>query len=399
LAFHIASESEIRSGGTTDIYFRRAHEIVTKKKWDAKVVAEVSASSFPKGWGWAVLSGIEEVAELLRGRDLDVLSMPEGSIFYPMEPVIRIEGMYSEFCEMETPLLGLTCQASGIATAAARCKIAAGLKPVYSFGIRRMHPALSPMIDRSAYLGGCDGVSGISGAKLIGISPSGTIPHALIVLVGDREAVWKAFDEVVEESVPRIMLVDTFSDEVVESLSAARTLGKRLYAVRLDTPGSRRGDMKRIVQEVRWKLDVEGYDHVKIFVSGGLDERSLSELSGVADAFGVGTWISSARTVDLAMDIVEVEGRKICKRGKLSGAKNVLECPSCFRRSVTLARESRCECGTQMVSLLEPLIQKGEVSRLPTVGEIRKKVLRTLKERKLSLEPRGAEDGYVYNRG
>ena len=387
MALHIACESEIKSGGTTDIYFRRTMEILAKKKWDERVVAEVSASSFPAGWGWAVLSGVEEVAELLRGRDVDVLAMPEGSIFYPMEPVMRLEGLYSQFCELETPLLGLTCQASGIATAAARCKMAAGFKPVYSFGIRRMHPAVSPMIDRSAYIGGCDGVSGISGARLIGVPPSGTIPHALIVLVGDRQAAWKAFDEVVDESVPRIMLVDTFSDEVVESLSAAQALGKRLYGVRLDTPGSRRGDMKRIAQEVRWKLDVEGHTHVKIFVSGGLDERSLSQLSGVADAFGVGTSISSARTVDLALDIVEVGGRKTCKRGKLSGAKNVLECPSCLKRKVTLGRRFRCDCGTEMVALLKPLVRKGKVAKLPSVGEIRESVLGALRKRKLSLEP------------
>lgn len=69
---------------------------------------------------------------------------------------------------------------------------------------------------------------------------------------------------------------------------AAETLGERLNAVRLDTPSSRRGNFKRIVEEVRWELDLRGYEHVKIFLSGGLDEESLKELADVADAFGVG---------------------------------------------------------------------------------------------------------------
>ncbi len=387
LTFHIATPSEIKDGETTDIYFRRAKEILEKKDWDRKVIAEVSTSSFPSGWGWAILAGMEEIAQLMEGKDLDVLAMPEGSIFYPKEPVIRIEGMYSEFCELETPLLGLCCQASGIATASARCKIAAGFKPILSFGIRRMHPAISPMIDRSAYLGGCDGFSGMAGSKLMGLNASGTIPHALILLVGDRKEVWKAFDTTIDEEVPRIMLVDTFSDEVVEALSAAQALGKNLYAVRLDTPSSRRGDIKWIIEEVRWKLDVEGHSHVKIFVSGGLDEKAVAKLSGVADAFGVGTSISSARTIDFALDIVEVEGRRVSKRGKLSGAKDVLECPKCLTRRLILAGGSqRCSCGGKMANLLQPFIASGKIVELPQVGAIRTRVLETIRSRKLTLE-------------
>ena len=387
MTFHTASDRDIMDCRTTDIYFRRAREIIGRRGWDRRVVAEVSASSLPPGWSWGVLAGMEEVAELLRGRKLDALAMPEGSIFHPGEPVIRIEGKYSDFCELETPLLGLSCQASGIATAAARCKIAAGFKPVLSFGIRRMHPAISPMVDRSAYLGGCDGFSGIAGGELLGVEPSGTIPHALMLLVGDRKQVWRAFDEIIDEEVPRIMLVDTFSDEVVESLSAAQALGKNLFAVRLDTPSSRRGNMGLIVEEVRWKLDAEGYEDVKIFVSGGLDESSLVELAGRADAFGVGTSISSARTIDFAMDIVEVEGTKVSKRGKFSGAKNIYECPGCFERSLTLDdRAPDCGCGRRMEGLLRPFVQGGKPVGMPPVGEIRKKLIGEMKRRELSID-------------
>jgi len=386
--FHTASEEEIREGGTTDIYFQRTREILRKKNWDAKVVAEVSASSLPHGWSWALLAGVEELAHLFEGQDVDVFSMREGSLFHPMEPVVRIEGRYSEFCELETPLLGLTCQASGIATSAARCKIAAGFKPVYSFGIRRMHPAISPMVDRSAYIGGCDGFSGVAGGRLMGLPPVGTIPHALMIVAGDRVRAWKAFDEVVSKEVPRIILVDTFSDEVVESLSAARALGEKLYAVRLDTPASRRGNMRRIIEEVRWKLDVEGYKDVKIFVSGGLNEKTLRELCDVADAFGVGTFISSARTVDFAMDIVEVDGRPVAKRGKLSGSKNVFECPRCHTRRLSLEDGApRCDCGEEMMALLKPLIRGGRVvADLPPATEIRRFVLDQIKERNLALD-------------
>src|SRR5512142_638304 len=120
----------------------------------------------------------------MKNLPLKVRSMKEGSVFYPYEPVMEIEGMYQDFCVYETALLGLICQASGIATGAARFKKLAGERPVISFGARRMHPALAPMIERNAYVGGCDGVAVGKSAELIESVPMGTMPHALIILMG-----------------------------------------------------------------------------------------------------------------------------------------------------------------------------------------------------------------------
>ncbi|MDK2913635.1 MAG: nicotinate phosphoribosyltransferase, partial [Thermococcaceae archaeon] len=307
--FYIAHEEDIRAGRTTDVYFIRTQKILREKGIRKKVFADVSTTSLPHGWKWGVLAGIEEVAKLLEGLPVNVYAMPEGTIFHPYEPVLQIEGYYDEFGIYETALLGMLSQASGIATAALRIKIAAKFKPVYSFGIRHMHPAIAPMIDRSAFIGGCDGVSGVLGAEMIGEKPVGTMPHALILTIGDQVKAWKYYDEVMPPEVPRTALVDTLCDEKFEALMAAEALGDRLNAVRLDTPGSRRGNFKKIVEEVRWELDLRGYNHVKIFLSGGLDEESLKELADVADAFGVGGSIASAKPVDFSLDIVEVEGK------------------------------------------------------------------------------------------
>jgi len=100
-----------------------------------------------------------------------------------------------------------------------------------------MHPAIAPMIDRASYIGGCDGVSSIIGAATIGKPPTGTIPHALIINMGGIVEAVKAFDEIIDPSVPRLVLADTFQDEKFESLLAAQAIGERLYGVRLDTPG------------------------------------------------------------------------------------------------------------------------------------------------------------------
>jgi nicotinate phosphoribosyltransferase len=147
--------------------------------------------------------------------------MSEGILFHPYEPVMEIRGKYLDFGRYETALLGLIFHASGIATMAARCRKVAGSRSIMNFGVRRMHPAIVLMVDRNAYIGGCDGVSVGLGARLVGQKPAGTMPHALILLLGER----------------------------VEALNVARTLGEDLFAVRLDTPGSRRGDFFRIMEE------------------------------------------------------------------------------------------------------------------------------------------------------
>ncbi|WP_175058800.1 nicotinate phosphoribosyltransferase [Thermococcus sp. 2319x1] len=387
--FYIAHEDEIKAGKTTDVYFIRTKKILEEKGIHKKIFADISTTSLPKGWKWGVLAGVEEVAKLLEGHPVNVYSMPEGTIFHPYEPVMQIEGYYEKFGIFETALLGMLSQASGIATAALRIKMAAKFKPVYSFGIRHMHPAIAPMIDRSAFIGGCDGVSGVLGAEMIGEKPVGTMPHALILTVGDQVKAWRYFDEVMPEEVPRVALVDTFCDEKSEALMAAEALGEKLAAVRLDTPSSRRGNFKRIVEEVRWELDLRGYEHVKIFLSGGLDEESIKELADIADAFGVGGSIASAKPIDFSLDIVEVEGKPVTKRGKLSGRKQVYRCENGHYHRVPAEKKlEKCPvCGAKVEPLLKPLIENGEiVAELPKAREIREYVLEQAKKFGLTLE-------------
>lgn len=385
--FHIATDEEIRACRTTDIYFVRTISVLEAEGKDrVSVVAEVTSSRLPDDRPWGVLCGVEEVARLLEGHPVDVYSMPEGSIFRPEDangirvPIMYIQGAYHAFCKFETPLLGLICQESGVATRAAGVKIAAGKKPVVAFGARRMHPALVPALDRAAYIGGLDGVSTLRGAEAIGGAPMGTMPHALIIIFGDQVEAWRAFDEVMPPDVPRVALVDTYFDEKVEAVKAAEALGERLAAVRLDTPGSRRGNFATIVREVRWELDLRGYDDVGIFVSGGLDEEAVRLLGEVgAGGFGVGTYVSGAPTVDFALDIVEAEGRPVAKRGKLGGKKQVWRCPRCMMDIVRPSGEAppTCpRCGGETETMLRPIIKGGEiVGDLPKPREIRERVL------------------------
>jgi nicotinate phosphoribosyltransferase len=381
---HVASPEEVKAGRVTDVYFLRGEEILRAENENPQVVAEVRASALPREWPWGVFAGLEEAAWLLEGRGaqagrgIEVQAIPEGTAFYAEEPVLTLAGPYLDFGVLETALLGLLCQASGVATAAARCKLAAGGRPVYSFGARRMHPAISPMIERAAYIGGCDGVAAVKSGELIGQAPVGTMAHSLILILGEERA-WRAFDRVVDGKFPRVALIDTFQDEKFGAVAAALTLGKRLAAVRLDTPASRRGDFAAILREVRWELDERGFGAVKIFVSGGIDEGKIVELNRLVDAYGVGASISNAPVIDFALDIVEVDGHPRAKRGKLSGRKHLWECPECGDRGIApwSARLGHCpRCGHRVRDLMETVIAKGRRKRgTPSANDVRQRTL------------------------
>lgn len=384
MKFYIASEEDIINGIVTDIYFVRTKKILEEKNIRVKVRMEFHTTKLPKGYEWAVYAGLEEVLELLEGKPIDVYSLPEGTLFKPGEPLLIIEGYYNDFAVYETPILGILRHYTSIATKAARMKRLAMDKTLLFFGLRAIHPALAPMADRAAYIGGIDAVSGVASEKYLGLKPTGTMPHALIIVMGDQRKAWKAFDEVVEEDVPRIMLVDTFYDERIESLMAAETLGKRLFGVRLDTPSSRRGDMRAIVEEVRWTLDLHGYKWVKIVVSGGINEKKLVELRDIVDAFGVGTSIASPPCVDISADIVEIldgnEWRPVAKRGKLPGAKQLYRKRPGLNDYVGLLGRSSPP-SPDYKPLLVKYIENGKIiRRLPTLKEIREYVLEQLKE-------------------
>jgi len=314
-SFFSATHEEISGGLTTDIYFVRTLEILQNLGLDSTpVVAEIFTSRA------GVMAGNGEVTALLAGRGLQLWALPEGESFATHEVVMRIAGPYRDFGPFETAILGILASTSAWATASAECREAAGDKPFICFGARHLHPAVAPVMERAAMVGGADGASCILAAKLARVEPSGTIPHAAMLIAGDTVTVAEAYDRVMPPDAPRTILVDTFHDEAEESLRVARHLGERLAGVRLDTPGERGGVTPHLVREIRARLDQEGFEHVKVFVSGGLNPDRIRELSAAgADAFGVGSFISQASPIDMTLDLKVVDGRPVAKRGRIPG--------------------------------------------------------------------------------
>jgi nicotinate phosphoribosyltransferase len=311
------------SGESADVYFARAETVLEREGLDPIVTMEVFARQS------AILCGVDEAKNLIGHvlaecdpAETEVEALGDGDAIEPKEVVLRIRARYRRFGLYETAILGMLAQSTGWATAARECVNAAAPQPVISFGARHVHPDVTDVLDYAAIIGGCVGASTPAGARLAGLSPTGTMPHSLVLIFGDTVTAAEAFDRDLDPSVPRIVLVDTFKDEAEEALRVARALGDRLYGIRLDTPAERGRVTADLVKEVRARLDQAGFGHVRIVVSGGLTpERILyfKEAAAPVDSFAVGSYISGATPIDFTGDIKAIDGRPIAKRGRIPG--------------------------------------------------------------------------------
>ena len=311
---------EYYGGEAADVYLDRAARTLAAAGLDPVVSMEFFGDRD------GVLCGIDEAASLL-GCVLqpgdEAWGLKDGDAMARREVILRVRAPYSRFGRYETAILGMLASCSGWATAAREVVDAAAGTRVISFGARHVHPLVGPTMERAAVVGGCVGAATPGGARLAGlVAPSGTMPHAMILVFGDTVAAARAFDEAMGDEVLRIVLVDTFKDEAEEALRVAEALGERLRGVRLDTPWERGRVTVELVKEVRARLDQAGHPKVGIFVSGGLSVERIRDFVAAGapiDSFGVGMTISAAPPIGFTGDIKEVDGRPRTKRGRIPG--------------------------------------------------------------------------------
>jgi len=309
----------IMSGDTADLYFHNTQKILQHEGLDPVVTMEI----FPSRDG--ILCGVNEALELLARvvpADAEVWSLDEGATMQAKQVALRIRARYAAFGLYETALLGMGASQSGWATAARKIVDAAAPTPVISFGARHVHPNVAAQMEYAAIVGGCATCATPAGARLAGKEPTGTMPHALILIFGDTVRAVEAFDRVMPPTMNRIALVDTFRDEAEETLHVARALGDRLWGVRLDTPAERGRVTPELVKEIRARLDQAGFPRVKIFVSGGMDAERIElfkRAGAPVDGYGVGSAISGATPIDFTGDLKELDGKPIAKRGRIPG--------------------------------------------------------------------------------
>ncbi len=310
-----ATPDEVRAGLTADVYFVGTQQILDHLHLSQ---LPVTAEIFCNHGG--LLAGVDETVALLEHLPVTVDALDDGTVLNEKDVVMRISGRYGDFGLFETAILGTLASSSGWASRTREIVDLAAPVPVISFGARHVHPAVASVMDRAALIGGAAGASSILGARQAGQMPSGTMPHALLLMVGDTVRAAQAYDAVMPENAPRVVLVDTFKDEAEEALRVAQKLGSKLAAIRMDTPRERGGVTPGLVREVKARLVQAGFPEVGIFVSGGIAADRVVPLkeAGVT-GFGIGSFIAAAPPLDMTMDLKMVNGKPVAKRGRIPG--------------------------------------------------------------------------------
>lgn len=294
----------------------------------------------------ATLCGMSEVIELLQEAtgyyrekvwvnkfsDLKIEHLNDGDTVAQMEPVLHIIGPYAYFAHLESIYLGVLARRTSVATKVRHALVSADSKPVLFFADRFDSFVNQEGDGYAAHVGGVESVATPAQAFLWNGKIVGTIPHALIAVnEGDTLAAVKQFAQTFPD-IPVVALVDFENDCVATSLQVARTIGEKLWGVRLDTSeklidlslqGLKQspdihGVNPQLVQLVRDSLDKEGFSKVKIIVSGGFTSDKIAffeKNNAPVDIYGVGSWFVQG-TIPFTADIVTVDGKEIAKVGR-----------------------------------------------------------------------------------
>src|SRR5579863_9639135 len=340
------------SGLLTDLYELTMAAGYLQTRFEARATFELFVRHLPPHRNYLVAAGLEQALDFLenvrfsaeeidylrqhpvfrniRGEFFDYLAkfrftgdvwaMPEGSLVFPGEPMLRIVAPIIEGQIMETYFLSTLSYQTMIASKAARVVTAAKGRQVVDFGARRAHGSQASLLAaRAASIGGCEGTSNVLAGQQFGMTTYGTQAHSWVMAHEDEAVAFAKFLDAFPDAA--VLLLDTY--DVRSAIKKIIAMKRKPAGVRLDS-----GDLAKDSRWVRRELDRAGWNDVKIFASGDLDETRIAALlkKGAAiDAFGVGTALATpgdAPHLNLVYKLVEVErGGKVREAAKLTRAK------------------------------------------------------------------------------
>jgi nicotinate phosphoribosyltransferase len=335
-------------GLLTDLYELTMAQVYYKKQMAETAYFEVYIRRLPENWGFFVMAGLNEVESFLREfrfsrADIDYLrstklftedflmylatlrpevkirSLPEGTVFFPDEPVMEVAGPLICAQLLESYMLNILGFSIIQATLATRISIAAGEAAVIDFGLRRCQgPIASMRSARAAQIAGFRATSNMFAAKELNFTPSGTMAHSYVHVHETQEQSFRNFAEAYGEN--SVLLVDTYDS--IEGIKQAADLAEQLHeekniklrGIRIDS-----GDLVKLSKFAREHFRIKGVSFLKIFVSGDLDEFKIEDLlsqGAQIDGFGVGTRLAVSRfapAVEIVYKIVQYGDRGVFK--------------------------------------------------------------------------------------
>ena len=340
------------SGLLTDLYELTMAAGYVETRFDASATFELFVRNLPPRRNYLVAAGLDSALDFLEhvrfapdevaylrahpvfrniGRRFfdylagfhfsgDVWAMPEGTVFFPGEPLLRVTAPIADAQIVETCLLATLNFQTMIASKAARVVTAARGHSVIEFGTRRAHGIESGVLAaRAAYIGGCEGTSNVMAGRRFGIPIFGTQAHSWIMAHQSEEEAFRQFLDIYPSHA--VLLVDTY--DVHAAVEKIISMGRKPRAVRLDS-----GDLAADSIWVRQRLDEAGWQDVEVFASGDLDEDRIAVLlanGARIDGFGVGTALATsndAPALGVIYKLVELErGGAVHNAAKFSEAK------------------------------------------------------------------------------
>jgi nicotinate phosphoribosyltransferase len=331
-------DERVKEGWFSAVYFLKTREIANKYKADSTITMQFFQKEH------AVLCGTDEVIALLHTfadnpEDLEIHSLKDGDQISPFETVLTIKGRYQDFGYLEGIIDGILGRRTSVATNVYKLMKAASLsgkqKPVIFMGDRDDHYTQQAGDGYAAFIGGSTAQATHAMNEWWGKQGMGTMPHALIQLFnGDIVAATQAYKETFPED-ELIALVDYNNDVISDALKVAREFGDELKGVRVDTSRTMidkyfvrnqqllgtfdpRGVNAELIHALRQELDAEGFNHVKIVVSGGFTEdriRSFEENKVPVDVYGVGGSLLKVN-IGFTGDNVILDGKPQAKAGR-----------------------------------------------------------------------------------
>jgi len=303
----------------------------------------------------------------------NVFAVPEGTPMFAGEPILTIQAPLIEAQIPETYLLSEITFQTLIATKASRVVSSAQGRPVYEFGTRRAHsPEAGVLGARASYIGGCAGTSNTLAGYRYGIPVVGTAAHSWVMSFESELEAFRRLQQFFGEGV--VQLIDTY--DTLEGARRVISLGPPLLGVRIDS-----GDFVALSREVRSLLDQAGMRHVKIMLSGDLNEDRIARLladGARVDSFGVGTELATsadAPSMGAIYKIVELESNGVSRatakysaeKTSLPGAKQVFR----YSDRDLVGCSGECACGAE--ALQKPVMVKGEIVCRRTLEQSRER--------------------------
>jgi len=408
----------------TDLYQLTMLQAYLERGMTGTAVFELFVRRLPPGRNFFVAAGLEQVLDFVEGLRFgeaelawiersglfkpafaaelaklrftgDVHAVPEGTIVFPNEPLLRVVAPMPEAQLLETRVVNLLHFETVVASKAARCRLAAGGKGLIDFGLRRAHGAEAGLLAaRASYLAGFDGTSTALAAPRFGIPVFGTMAHSFVQAHESELEAFKAFAAAFPGNA--VLLVDTY--DTVAGVRKAATVPGPLKGVRLDS-----GDLDALSRESRTALDAAGRKDSIIFASGNLDEMRIDALvraGAPIDSFGVGTSLVTSAdqpALDMVYKLQEYAGRARRKRsaGKATwpGRKQVFReyAPDGTFLGDSVCLETEQHAGEP---LLRRVMQDGKRLAQPSLAEARRHAAEQLRRLPPTLKTLEQADAY-----